>query len=588
MADKIHCIRKTLRLMPQEAEMLAKKAGESGMCEADYLRLLISQKPNDYPEVRKLLKELINEVNRIGININQIVFNNNAGLYSKEDKTQLVAYMRKLNKKVNEAVVQIGISKILNMKDCGGHFHGKHLKRALDYVMNPDKTQDGRLVGAINCQVDTAFEQMKETKRNFGKIDKRQGYHIILSFKENEVNPDTAFEITQKFVEEYLGKSYEAVFVVHDNTAHVHSHIVFNSVSFVDGKKYRYEKGDWAKYIQPITNRLCQEYGLSIIDVDDEKKERQHESYKEWSEYREGNFVWSDMIKRDLDACILQAKDYEEFLELLSEKGYQIKQGKHLAIKPQGMTRFRRCKSLGDMYCEEALRDRIVKEDIAFYKSKQDIPKVSIVKCRVKRYRRAGLSGLQKKHYAKLYRVGKLKKRPYSQVWKYREDIRKMHKLQEQYLFLARHNIHSAEELVGTIASLTDKKKETSAEKSRIYKARERSRELFTAADEMENLKPAEQSYRLGDTFFEDEHRKWVALEQELQAQGYSLEEVQALRRHYKEEYSEVCAKEKVVFRELNTGKAILNSMIPDSISDGRKTEYNREIIRDRKEQPVR
>ena len=118
------------------------------------------------------------------------------------------------------------------------------------------------------------------------------------------------------------------------------------------------------------------------------------------------------MIKRDLDACILQAKDYEEFLELLSEKGYQIKQGKHLAIKPQGMTRFRRCKSLGDMYCEEAIRDRIVKEDIAFYKSKQDIPKVSIVKCRVKRYRRAGLSGLQKKHYAKLYRVGKLKKRP--------------------------------------------------------------------------------------------------------------------------------------------------------------------------------
>ena len=138
----------------------------------------------------------------------------------------------------------MAISKILNMKDCGGHFHGKHLKRALDYVMNPDKTQDGRLVGAINCQVDTAFEQMKETKRNFGKIDKRQGYHIILSFKENEVNPDTAFEITQKFVEEYLGKSYEAVFVVHDNTAHVHSHIVFNSVSFVDGKKYRYEKSD--------------------------------------------------------------------------------------------------------------------------------------------------------------------------------------------------------------------------------------------------------------------------------------------------------------------------------------------------------
>lgn len=163
-----------------------------------------------------------------------------------------------------------------------------------------------------------------------------------------------------------------------------------------------------------------------------------------------------------------------------------------------------------------------------------------------------------------------------------------MHKLQEQYLFLARHDIHSAEELVSIIAALTDKKKETSAEKSRVYKARERSKELFTAADEMETLKPAEQSYRLGDTFFEDEHRRWAVLEQELQAQGYSLEEVQALRKHYKEEYSAVCAKEKVAFKELNTGKTILNSMIPDSISDGKTTEYNRKIIKDRKEQPGR
>ena len=108
MADKIHCVRKTLRLMPDEAKELAKKSKENGMNEAEYIRLLISQKPNDYPEVRKLFKDLINEVNRIGININQIVFNSNAGLYSEKDKTQLIAYMRKLNQKVNEAVVQIG------------------------------------------------------------------------------------------------------------------------------------------------------------------------------------------------------------------------------------------------------------------------------------------------------------------------------------------------------------------------------------------------------------------------------------------------------------------------------------------------
>ena len=482
----------------------------------------------------------------------------------------------------------MAISKILNMKDCGGHFHGKHLKRSLDYVMNPEKTQDGRLVGAINCQADAAFEQMKETKRKFGKVDKRQGYHIILSFKENEVNPDTAFEITQRFVEEYLGNSYEAVYVVHDNTEHVHSHIVFNSVSFVDGKKYRYEKGDWVKYIQPITNRLCEEYGLSIIDVDDGSKEKQHESYKDWSEYREGSFVWADMIKRDLDACILQAGDYQQFLDLLSDKGYTIKQGKYLAVKPQGMTRFRRCKTLGDMYSDEAIRERISNEDISFYREKQEEIKPVLIRCKVKRYRKAKMSGLQKRYYAKLYRIGKLKKRPYSQVWKYKDDIRRMHKLQKEYLFLANHDIHSAEELVSVISSLTDKRKEVSSEKSRIYKARERSRELFDIADEMQELKPAEQSYIQGDEFFEDEHIKWEMLKQKLLSQGYTLDEVEALRKHYKEEYSQACAKERAVFKELNIGKSIWKSLISDNVSNGKDTEYNKETIRDRKEQPVR
>ena len=482
----------------------------------------------------------------------------------------------------------MAISKILHMKDSGNSFHARHLKRALDYVMNPEKTQGGRLVGAINCQTDMAFEQMMDTKKQFGKTDKRQGYHIILSFKEDEVEPDRAFEITQKFVAEYLGDAYEAVFVVHDNTDHVHSHIVFNSVSFVDGKKYRYEKGDWAKYIQPITNKLCQEYGLSIIDVEDGSKEKQHENYKDWSEYREGSFVWADMIKRDFDACILQANDFSGFLELLSEKGYEVKQGKYLAVRPQGMTRFRRCKTLGENYSQEAIVERIAKEDLSFYQSQNEEKQAAIVKCYVKRYRRAKMSGLQKRYYAKLYRIGKLKKKPYSQVWKYKEDIRKMHKLQEEYLFLVNHDIHSAEELVSVISSLTDKRKEVSAEKSRIYKARERSRELFDTADDMKELEPAEKSFLQGDVFFTDEHLQWETLKQKLLSQGYSLEEVEALRKHYKEEYSKACAKERAVFKELNIGKSIWKSLIPDSVSDGKDAQYNKETIRDRKEQPER
>lgn len=441
-------------------------------------------------------------------------------------------------------------------------------------------------MGAINCQADMAFEQMMDTKKQFGKTDKRQGYHIILSFKEDEVEPDRAFKITQKFVAEYLGDAYEAVFVVHDNTDHVHSHIVFNSVSFVDGKKYRYEKGDWAKYIQPITNKLCQEYGLSIIDVEDGSKEKQHENYKDWSEYREGSFVWADMIKRDLDACILQANDFSGFLELLSEKGYEVKQGKYLAVRPQGMTRFRRCKTLGENYSQEAIVERIAKEDLSFYQSQNEEKQAAIVKCYVKRYRRAKMSGLQKRYYAKLYRIGKLKKKPYSQVWKYKDDIRKMHKLQEQYLFLVRHKIESAEELVSALDNLTDKKKEASKEKSKTYKAKERFKDIFDKAEQIRELDDAESCYQSGDTFFEDEHNAWERLNTELLAQGYSVEEVESLRKKYESKYAQDCKAERAVSKELSLGRSIWKELTVSASEE--EKQYDKETIRDRREQPVR
>lgn len=271
----------------------------------------------------------------------------------------------------------MAISKILHMKDCGSSFHGKHLKSALEYITAPEKTQNGRLVSAINCQVDNAFEQMKETKKKFNKTDKRQAYHIILSFKEGEVSPDTVFELTERFVKEYLGNDYEAVFAVHDNTEHPHSHIVFNSVSFRDGKKYHYQKGDWEKYIQPITNRLCKEYGLSTIELDEEPgKRRGRDSYQEWNSYRDGKFVWSRMVARDVDACIIQAASFENFVSMLENKGYEVKnangEGKYLAVKPQGMKRFVRLKSLGEEYTEERIRQRIYEENISLiYKRKQ-------------------------------------------------------------------------------------------------------------------------------------------------------------------------------------------------------------------------
>lgn len=456
----------------------------------------------------------------------------------------------------------MAISKILCIKNCGSSYNGKHLKQAINYVTAKEKTGNGRFVAGLNCQSEFAFEQMIQTKEKFGKVNGRQGYHLIISFEEGEIDAPTAFEIIGEFTKEYLGDGYEAVYTVHDNTDHIHGHIVFNSVNFQSGMKYRYEKGDWERKIQPITNRLCQEYGLSTIEIS-EDRESPMQNYKEWNDYRDGAYVWSKMIKRDLDACILQASTFNSFLELLSEKGYEIKQtGKYLAIKPQGMTRFKRCKTLGDNYTEERIPERILTETLTSSRlpDKNETPR--IVGYKIKRFKRAKLTKMQKKYYARLYRIRKLKKRPYSQVWKYRDEIRKMKKIQEQYHFLMRYGVERIGKLRIIGEQILIKKKETSNEKSRIFKERAKYHSLFDTAAEMENLKEGERSFALGDTFFQAEHEKYHLLAEQLQKDGYQFDEVMQLKVHYQNEIRQIKEKETNLAKELAMVKAIMREVL--------------------------
>lgn len=490
----------------------------------------------------------------------------------------------------------MAISKILYIGDCGSGYAGKHLKQALDYIMEEHKTGRGKWVGSLNCQKDNAYEQMRQTKVQFGKTDQRQGYHMIISFVEGEVDAQTAFEIIGRFAKEYLGQDYEALYSVHDNTEHVHGHILFNSVSFRTGKKYRYEKGDWAKKIQPITNRLCEEYGLSAIEISEDRA-RPSENYKEWNDFRDGKYVWSDMIKRDIDACILQAATYESFLSMLSEMGYAIKnarreEGKYLAIKPMGMTRFRRCKSLGEDYTEERIRERIQTENLSAYRSMVKEQEPKIVRCRVKRYKKAKLSGIQKKYFARLYRLGLLKKRPYSQAWQYRDEIRKMQKLQEDYLFLVRHDIKTAAGVAVIAESMTDKKKETSREKSRIYKERAKMKTLFDTAAELTGLREMEHCYQRGEGLFEKEHKRYVELTKRLNKEGYSVEQLEDFKLHYKNEIARIREQEKAVAKEKRIAERILSELRkPDTGVEMEKKpepgkEENRKVEQSR--QPVK
>lgn len=445
----------------------------------------------------------------------------------------------------------MAITKILTINDSGVKFSGKHLEQAVSYILDREKTQGGRLVTGINCQPGKAYEQMAATKQKYGKTDKRQGYHLIISFEAGEVTPDTAFEIIRKFVEEYLGQEYEAVLAVHDNTAHVHGHIIFNSVNYQNGRKYRYEKGDWAKKIQPITNRLCREYGLSTIEIEEHGRKR-NEGYKDWNEFRDGKFIWRDMIQRDVDACIMQAESFEEFLDLMVEKEYDIKQNKYLAVKPKGMQRFCRCKSLGEDYTEERIRERIRMESLETYaKRNREQNSHTIEPPGDEFLRRTKLAGIQKTYYAKICRLRHLERLPYSRAWEYREEIRKMQEVHEKYLFLVKNGIHSLTELAAARDNLKEKAAECGKERRELYREKRQMAPLFSVADRMLELAPAEKSYQAGDEFFEKEHLQYRALEGQLRSEGYSLEETEILRKKYKDKGSGIYERQREIRKRL-------------------------------------
>lgn len=460
----------------------------------------------------------------------------------------------------------MAICKILYMKESGKTYPGKHLQAAINYISDMEKTQQGRWISAINCQPNFAYEQMLDTKTYFGKIDKRQGYHLIISFQEGEVDANTAFEITEKFTKEYLGGRYEAIYAVHDNTEHIHSHIVFNSVSFVDGRKYRYKKGDWAKFIQPITNRLCSEYGISTIEIEEESRE--DDRYEDKEQISKVSHIWSDMIKKDVDACILQAQDFDEFLILLQECGYEIKQNKYLAIKAPGMKRYSRVKSLGSEYTKEQIKKRIPKEWLAQKRTPTLEETEQVVFSKIPYGKRAELSPMQKRYYAKLYRIGLLKQRPYSKAWKYREEIKQMARLQEQYLFLVEHEINSVEDLNAKLEALLSTRKEMYDKTREMKRDKDRWKNALQIQKQMEAYWPCEEAYQEGDMFFLKEHQIWEGLESKLKKRQISYEKCCSMREYFQKEGRRLYLEKMELSKSLAIGKAILKEVEEELIRD--------------------
>ena len=365
----------------------------------------------------------------------------------------------------------MAITKILNIKESEGRNPASHLKNALEYIQNPDKTEECVLVGGINCLPDTAFEQMEETKNIFHKTGKRQGYHVIISFSpEEKVTAEQAMYVLEHFAKDVLGDDYEVVYAVHTDREHMHGHLIWNSVSMTTGKKYNSPKSNWKNHLQPITNKYCDELGLSIMPAEYSKNPK-NISRGKW----EKEMSMKEIILRDAKMCAYAAGNVEHFQYLMRSLGYVFKRGAWMELQAPGFRYYHKLAKQDEMFSEDMLRHHVDMPWMAkpyFYSSD------------IRGLHRAKLSSYQKRFYAKLYRLRIVEQKRFVVGGaKYTEDLKRFHRLQDEYLLLVNNDIKSVVELVDFISKQEEKIQQIEGRQKEIYReCSSRKRKIKTEA----------------------------------------------------------------------------------------------------------
>ena len=231
------------------------------------------------------------------------------------------------------------------------------MSKAIAYILNPEKTDEKLLVSSYGCASETAAREFEWTR----KIAEQKGMnpvriiarHVIQSFEIGEVTPELAHEIGKQFADEILGGKYEYVLTTHIDKDHVHNHLIFNAVDFVNYHAYKSYKRIYYD-MREVSDRLCKENGLSVIPPSQNKGM----GYKEYTEAKRGT-SWKQKLKQTIDRLVITAKDYDDFLRLMQEAGYEIKTGKYISFRAEGQERFTRSKTIGENYTEERIKERI-------------------------------------------------------------------------------------------------------------------------------------------------------------------------------------------------------------------------------------
>lgn len=350
------------------------------------------------------------------------------------------------------------------------------LKEAIDYALNRDKTEQIYFEDAIGCTLDNAYEDMVATKKQFHKTDKVQGFHLVQSFAEGEVSPELAHLIGAELAEQLLKGEFEVVITTHLNTNHYHNHLVWNSVSMVDGHKYRSNSRSYYTEIRKISDDLCRKYGLSVIQTGQEKGK----SYSEWVAQKSGKPTWRTAIRSDIREAVNQCFTWNQFVKEMENRGYVWKLNrKYIALRAPGMERYIRLRSLGENYSETAIRQSILQP-------KKIYPAGPYQKTGKKRRK---LTGLQALYYSYLYKMGVFPEKPKRIPYEVREDIRHLDQRLAQADFLQKHGITTLEELKAFENRLGKEISRRLTERRRLYRSNPGCDRIGEIAEELKPLR---------------------------------------------------------------------------------------------------
>lgn len=359
----------------------------------------------------------------------------------------------------------MGITKLMHIKERSKGRMNQGMINAIYYITNPEKTDNKTLIGG-NCGVneEKIIKQFMDTKAAFDKFDGRQAYHYVISFNpEDNVSAQLCYDIISDFVEEYLNNEHDVVFAVHTDKEHMHGHIIFNSVNAVTGKKYRYEEGDWERYIQPITDRIAEKYGLSRLEFVREEEPRD----------------WKQIMSEDIAVCIRKSDSYEEFLKRLQqEHGYEVregiskKNGYYLALKPPGKRKAVRSYNLPMELRPEQIKRRIGSKNkrITYVIARKVHFNRAFVKIPRRYMRYSQMGAFQRHELRKIYRARKLYGGNTNAPWENERAIRNINEMCRQWNYILCNNIESLEDVEGLEKGLKERIRNENQEIKKIRK----------------------------------------------------------------------------------------------------------------------